>query len=48
MIIMNCPVCGYSLEMWIPGYFRCKECNLMWTLEDLEYEDVQDKIDKWI
>ncbi len=50
MLIADCPTCGTKLEdnNSSPPTFRCNNCGSLWTLEDLEFIPVQNKIDEWI
>lgn len=48
MLIEECPTCGLKLkEMGDPIYFHCDKCGENWMLEELEFKDVQNKMDKW-
>ena len=49
----NCPVCDQKLkcimdeEGFVIDWF-CSKCSISWTLEDLEYEPIQDNLSKWL
>lgn len=51
----KCPVCDSKLEVITNGEeegfvidWRCNKCSISWTLEDLEYEPIQDNLSKWL
>ncbi len=48
MLIDECPTCGVKMKIEDPQTYSCYKCGEFWDLEELEYEPIQNKMDKWI
>lgn len=49
----KCPICDSEFEVIMDekGFvidWRCNECSISWTLEDLEYEPIQSDLTEWL